>query len=114
VTRTAAAGAVRILLEALCGPWIRENLLLSMILIGVSCRLCVCVCVCERGIGGEMRVCREGMGMCVCACVCAIKVEEIKRRERDIEAKSERNVIEEQKKIQNVTEQCIEQKEKQQ
>jgi hypothetical protein len=32
--------------------------------------VCVCVCVCERGIGGEMRGCREGMGMCVSVCVC--------------------------------------------
>lgn len=43
-TRTAAAGVVRILLEALCGPWIQENPLLGRILIGASCRLCVCVC----------------------------------------------------------------------
>lgn len=34
-------------------------------------------------------------------CVCGIKDEEINRRERDIEAKSERNVMKEQKREAN-------------
>ena len=66
MTRTVTAGAVRILLEALCGPWIQENPQLDMILINVSCHLmCVCVCVGgreeERGRERE----REGMYACV-------------------------------------------------